>query len=1277
MKLLSVIPVLLLGLPCLAQQPSGSLGGLVADQQGAGVPRATIEVTDPATGLKFAVLTNDRGAWTLPSLPVASYQATITATGFKTAVVKDVKIDPATPATLNVILELGVVTETIEVAGGADVLQTASATVSSTLVGRQLDDLPFTSRNLTELLVTQPGASTPGIPRSTSMNGLPRGAMNITIDGINVQDNSFRTGDGFFNAVQPRQDAMEEVTVSTAAHSASSSGEGAAQINFVTRSGTNQWHGGVYWQTRNTDLDANFYFNNLNGLPRDRIILNQFGGRLGGPIWKNKAFFFIAYESVRLPLTSNGAATILTNSAQQGIFTYQDTATKQTDTVNLYRLASQMNANLPSTVRPYATGPDPVLAGTFSQIATLTSSAGSIHSLAAANNDYNRDSYSYQVNGANNRYFPIVRLDYNVTTKHHVEVVWNYQDNLRLPDQANNVIPVFPGTGTVLGNSATTGLNAITFTGVVALRSAISANLTNEVRFGDQGGDVWFYNEIGPALFAQWRGYAPIFGPSPSYLTNPYTDTSSQVRNTPVKQLFDNLTWVRGSHVMTFGGSLTQVNIWQKIYNTQAVPTITFGIAAQDPINTGATSMFTAANFPNSTPTNLSDAASLYAVLTGRVSAINRSESISETAKTYGANPNIDRDRYREIAFFGQDSWKLSPALTVTYGLRWNPQLSYVNLSGIYTHPGYAGVWGVSGIGNLFAPGTLAGSAPQYFPVTPDTKAYPSKFKNFSPSIGIAWTPKPGGPLGRLLGTESVLRAGYALSTLRPDMGAFTGVWGNNQGKSFSTAIDPINFPAQFGTPGSVYFSDATLPARTISSTPSYPFPVLQGNAVYDYNPNLRTEYVQSWEVGFQRELTRDTVLELNYVGNHAVGLWRNENINETNIQNNGFLTQFKTAQANLAIARSIAPSSVNFGNQGLPGQRDIPMLSTALGFTSDTNTAILLTQGQAGALATGIANNAARMGRLVAASYPANLFWVNPTASGGAFLVTNGVDETYHSLQVQLRRRLTKGLLVQGGYTFSHALGNDFFSGLASAPTTLWNGGLDRGPTPWDIRHAFKLNWIYELPFGPGRGVLANSGSRILNKALEGWQIAAVGRIQSGSPEPLTSARQTFNQNDGGVVLNNLTTSQLQGMMQIRKVTNANGIGAVYFLPQSLVNNTLAGYQIGAGTLDPSQPYIGPPTVPGQLGYRVFLYGPRQQKWDLSLIKITKLAESKELEFRSQFLNAFNVTNFILSGGIRDPGTSIPVNGGFGQTTNAYRDLANTNDPGGRVIEFILRVNF
>jgi hypothetical protein len=150
--------------------------------------------------------------------------------------------------------------------------------------------------------------------------------------------------------------------------------------------------------------------------------------------------------------------------------------------------------------------------------------------------------------------------------------------------------------------------------------------------------------------------------------------------------------------------------------------------------------------------------------------------------------------------------------------------------------------------------------------------------------------------------------------------------------------------------------------------------------------------------------------------------------------------------------------------------------------------------------------------------------------------------------------------------------------------------------------------------------------------------------------------------------------------MMTIRKVTNANGIGAVYYFPQWLVDNSLAAFEVGGKTLrnlDPSQPYVGAPTTPGQLGYKIFLYGPWQQRLDFSLLKRTKISETKNIEFRVNALNAFNFQNFILSGGIRDPASNISLNGNFGQTTNSYRDLANTNDPGARLIEFVLKINF
>jgi len=323
----------------------------------------------------------------------------------------------------------------------------------------------------------------------------------------------------------------------------------------------------------------------------------------------------------------------------------------------------------------------------------------------------------------------------------------------------------------------------------------------------------------------------------------------------------------------------------------------------------------------------------------------------------------------------------------------------------------------------------------------------------------------------------------------------------------------------------------------------------------------------------------------------------------------------------------------------------------------------------------------------LVAAGYPANLFQVNPTlTSGTANLTTNGGNSNYNGLQVELRRRLSHGLLSQATYTWSHSISNEFNAGNGATYSTLRDPGQDKGPSPYDIRQALKLNWIYDLPWGPGHSFLGGVNNKVAKKFMEGWQLASVTRIQSGSPIRLTSARNPFNTQEGGVILHNLTTSQLQGMMQIRKVTlpataNSPAIGAVFYLPQSLIDNTDAAFELNGKTLanlDPSSPYIGPADQPGQFGQHIFLYGPRQQKWDFSLIKKTPITERTNMEFRVQALNIFNLTNFLLFTPGSGLTTSLPVNNtAFGQTSGAYRDLQNTNDPGGRIVEFSLRLNF
>jgi len=1257
-----------------AQVTTSRLEGTVIDPQGAAIVGADVRIANIATGQNFEVKTDERGHWAVASLSTGAYRVSVTLQGFKTAVLDAVKIDAGVPATANISLELGSLAETVEVTGGAEALQTSTATVTSTMVGQQLHELPFTSRNITELIVTQPGSVTPGVPRSTSVYGLPQSALNTTLDGINIQDNSNRSSDGFFLAIFPRVESIEEMTIVGAAAGADSNAEGALQMKLVTRSGSNQWHGGLFEQHRNQYFNANYYFNNINSQSRDHVVFNQFGGLIGGPIKKNKLFFFVHMEALQLPQTyTEPTGLVLTPNAAAGNFQYKDSS-GNVRTVNLYQLAA---------ANGFTSTADPIISKTLGQIASLTAGAPGLKSRIASNSDYNRNNLDFQSKGGNYRRFPTTRLDYNVTSKHHLEFIYNYQTNLRSPDGVNvgTASPSFPGTGNVLGGTVPGNQGGIAFSGVGALRSALTSRLTSEIRFGLTGGTVIFNNGISPADFAQFNGYAPIFGTSctagnsGNYAECPYRTTGQTRRNTPLKQFNGNVSYSKGSHLYNAGMSFTQVNTWTTSVNgTQIVPTVQFSLAAGDP---ASTTLFNATNFPGSNATNQSDAGALYALLTGRVSAVNRSVILNDVTRKYGPFQPVVKNRQREAGFYLQDSWRITHRLTFNYGLRVEMQGAPVNLNTVYTRPGYAGVWGISGVGNLFAPGVLTGQAPVYNLVAPGETGF-GLSPLYAPSVGLAWVvPKTGyKPLAWLVGHEgqSVLRAGYSINSVREDGSTFA-VWNTNQGRTVTLNVDPSNFASIFGAPGSVLFRNGSLPARVAPTDPSFPLAVAAGNSVADFDPKLKIGYVQSWDFGFQRELAKNTVLEIRYVANHGTGLWRQINLNEVNIFENGFLSEFKIAQSNLALARQSNAASNTYA--GLAGQQPLPIISTAIASNNDTTTATQIAQGQAGALSNAIAINAARMTRLTAAGKPANFFQANPLQGGSALLEVNAGHTHYHGLQIEVRRRMTKGLLFQGSYVWSHATSNEFSNGIAGSFTTLRNYALDKGPSPYDIRHALKMNWIYELPFGPQRQFFSGVHNVVARKAMEGWEIASVTRVQSGSPIRLTSGRLTLDQNDSGVLLHGITASQLQDLMSIRKTTNSQGQGIVSYLPQALIDNSLAAFDLLPGkTVDTNQPYIGPP-VAGQLGDRIFLYGPMQQKWDFALVKKTKINERANFEFRAQALNAFNLTNFLLFNPGNGITTTLPINTSFGQTTGAYRDLPNTNDTGGRILEFVMKFNF
>src|SRR6185437_3342969 len=250
MKLKLLAALLLCVTLAFSQGSTATLNGTVTDPTGAAVPAADVQLTNTATNATIKTTTNDQGQYAFPSIGGGNYRVSVAKTGFKSATIDNIVMEAGVPASVPVRLEVGQATETVVVSAGAEIVQSTTAEVSSTLTGRQLTDLPFATRNAVELAVNLPGTSTPTTPRSSTINGLPKGAINVTIDGQNTQDNMLKSSDGFFSYIMPSVDALEEVTVQTSAAGVDSTGQGGAQIKFVTKSGSNQFHGGGFWQGR-------------------------------------------------------------------------------------------------------------------------------------------------------------------------------------------------------------------------------------------------------------------------------------------------------------------------------------------------------------------------------------------------------------------------------------------------------------------------------------------------------------------------------------------------------------------------------------------------------------------------------------------------------------------------------------------------------------------------------------------------------------------------------------------------------------------------------------------------------------------------------------------------------------------------------------------------------------------------------------------------------------------------------------------------------------------
>jgi hypothetical protein len=1264
-----------------------SLSGTVVDSSGAVIPGADVKIKNTATGEEYAAVTGSDGGFNVASMKAGTYSVTVSLMGFKTVTLSKVTLQAAIPASVKVALEVGALAENVTVVGeSASIVQTATPAIAMNMTSKQILSLPLNSRNALDSITSMPGFNTSGSSRGSTISGLPRAAINITLDGMSVQDNYLKDTDGYFARLSPRLDAVEEVTVTTAGGTADTTSGGSAQIKFVTRSGTNAISGSAYEYYQNDKLNANTWFNNRDlpadpvtgKAPKAQINLKQTGARIGGPIvipglydGHDKAFFFFNYEQSSSPGTSKLDRVILSPAALGGTFQYLVGGAVRS--VNLLTLAAANNQT--------AT-PDPRVMSILNAIQQSTTTTGGV---AEFGGNPVLQKYSWQAITKNFNPYPTGRVDFNLSQKHHLTGSFNYQHINSTPDTTNGAEPTFPSF-TNTGSQQSTR-----WTTSESLRSTLSSNLVNEFRVGSTGGATYFSPEIAASMFS---GATPDMfglglniggvccgGTNGEKLTNPYESRTTSAREASTKVAEDTLTWLKGRHSVTMGMNFLQADVW--LSNQAFAPTVSFNVVTGDP----SESMFSVANFPGAASADLTNAKALYALLTGRVSTVAAEARLNESGDSYTVfGKSRAAGRLRELDLFASDSWRMKSNLTLTYGLRYVLQNPFYPVNNSYTTLSTAGIWGTSGVGNLFMPGASGGAKSSYGQFPQGTYAYNPDHNNFAPAVGVTWSPgEHSGMIGAILGQEgdTVLRAAGSVSYERVGMNAFTGPFGNNQGIVLSTNRD-INsgtlgaLPQLLRNPGA-----SALPG--FPSTPTYPIAVSVSNSVNAFDPNLQIPYADTWTAGVQRRVTSNSAVEFRYVGSRHLQGWQTFNYNEFNVVENGFLNEFRKAQANLQ-ANIAAGRGNTFAYTGAAGTSPLPTYLayfsgvgganasdparyTSSNFTNATYVnPLAIYAPNPFFVASNLQGTASQRTNAVNAGLPANFFLVNPDVSAANLVANSGYTKA-SSLQLELRRRLSNGIAYSASYTWGKGYVGNRYSFRTPRVSVLQTG------TDGNVAHAVKGNWVFELPFGRGRHFAANL-SPVLDRIIGGWEFDGVARIQTGEMLDF-----------GNVRVVGMTKEEFQKSVDLRFAPN----GQVYILPQDIVDNTVkafntsatdpTGYASGAvptgrylapqNSVDCIETANGTPAPSatnlnggyGACGVNNLVFtGPRLINFDLSAVKRITVIGRTNVEFRAEMLNAFNRPYF------------TPRNV-IGTTDNSYRLTGLQNSP--RVVQLVMRVNF
>src|SRR5436190_19782937 len=1038
-----ILLVLLLGVPSLSAQVStSSINGTVVDASGAVVANAKVEAKNEETGAVFSQNTTSSGNFSFASLTPGSYSITVSLTGFQTFSSIHNILTVGTPLVVDVTLKVGTVGQSVEVVeSNYQRLETSNATVSDIMDTKQVQDLPLNGRNPLALLTLEPGVvqrTTNGAGSGTHVFGSRDRSHNVTIDGIDANESTVPNPQGNIQRLNP--DKVEEFRTVTLGATAEQGRNSGANVIVATRPGTNSLHGSVFYFNRNTDYNANEWFNNYAGLVRPDLKLHQYGFDVGGPVIKNKTFFFGSFQNNLINQTEPIAATnvgvfgapgVYTTVARTGIFRFvRGTINVNGTTVSRNSPALvDSNGNLKSGV-PVCNGTTVIgncvdsyniFANDPQGIGADPATIGLVNKMPLPNNfrlgdGLNTAGFSWNPPSKFTGPNYMARVDHTFGPHDNLFVRWLQNTyNTKEGDFLNARPAVYPGFPP-LGEVNRLGKNL-----AISYRHTFSPILVNEFTagfnrfafqftFGESNPD--FPNPQKVPIWADDCVLGSMLNVDPPYCLSPHTQ-----RAITTPQLVDNITWVHGAHTLRaginfrfyihndsrglFGGSVVTPIIRFNQNNRQGnftnIPTTGSGA--------------TCATCANSTDINLLQQA--IDELAGIPSRIQQAFLANFSNNTYGStNFATVYTRAHQYDSYLQDEWKLRSNLTLNLGLRWEYNPAPYNAKQAL-------------VPNVFPDGSQG------------TVTYAKAdrwFKNdnigaVGPRVGVAWSPD----------NKTSVRAGYGwlfdtLSTFQVTAiaGKIPGFLQNcliniptattsGQGPATATSGCVVP-PALVANPGARISTGFPVTVPTPTITPSAalspgPQPATQAPAVGAFDANLKNPSVHEWDLTIQRELPKHFVAEIGYIGKRGTHLYRAYDLNQVSINGAGFLDSFNIAMKNRQMG--CTPDGTNCP-AGVTGQSPTLLLQMMSAANLNRRTADFDTYniGNFANFADGLTGANA----ITAHGFPANFFRPNPQF-GQIFFQDSGGDSYYHGLFIAARHRFEQGLDFGFSYTFSKSI--------------------------------------------------------------------------------------------------------------------------------------------------------------------------------------------------------------------------------------------------------------